>query len=208
MKDTQRETLGLLVIMKAKLGKEQEVNDFLVKGRALVDQEPQTVSWFAFQIDERTFGIYDTFAFELGRQAHLNGAVAKALLANANELLENFDANRDIQPIRVIASNHKQGIQNKGLLVRMKAKTGKSKAVESFLGMGRQLVADESGTLSWYALRLDETTYAIFDTFAENTGRDAHLNGEVAKSLMENATVNLENFKTSDIQKIDILASK
>ncbi len=208
MKNTQKEILGLLVTMKAKPGKEREVRDFLLEGRVLVDREPDTVSWFAFQMDERTFGIYDTFEFELGRQAHLNGAVAKALLANADELLEGFDANRDIQPIGVIASNHKQGIQNKGLLVRMKAKTGKSKAVESFLGMGRQLVEDESGTLSWYAFRLDESTYAIFDTFAENTGRDDHLKGEVAKGLMENASVNLENFKTSDIQKIDILASK
>ncbi|BFP39461.1 hypothetical protein FGF1_03060 [Flavobacteriaceae bacterium GF1] len=208
MKNTQKETLGLLVTMKAKPGKEQEVKDFLLGGRTLVDQEPQTVSWFAFQIDERTFGIYDTFEVEEGRQAHLTGPVAKALLANADDLLERFDAKKDIRPIHVVASNHKQGIHNKGLLVIMKAKVGKSKAVETFLDSGRQLVADEPGTLSWYALKLDDSTYAIFDTFAANTGRDAHLKGKIAQSLMEKASVNLENFKTSDIQKIDILAVK
>lgn len=208
MKDTQKENLGLLVTMKAKPGREQEVKDFLLGGRALVDLEPQTVSWFAFQIDERTFGIYDTFEVEEGRQAHLTGPVAKTLLANADNLLESFDAKKDIRPIRVVASNHKQGIHNKGLLVIMKAKVGKSKAIEAFLDSGRQLVADEPGTLSWYALKLDDTTYAIFDTFAANMGRDAHLKGKVAEALMEKATVNLENFKTSDIQKIDILAVK
>ena len=208
MKNTQKETLGLLVIMKAKPGKEEEVKDFLLGGPALVEQEPQTVSWFAFQIDERTFGIYDTFEVEAGRQAHLTGPVAKALLASAEDLLESFDAKKDIRPIRVVASNHKQGIHNKGLLVIMKAKVGKSKAVERFLDSGRQLVADEPGTLSWYALKLDDTTYAIFDTFAANPWRDAHLEGKVAQALMEKAPVNLENFKTSDIQKIDILATK
>ncbi|WP_051931316.1 putative quinol monooxygenase [Gillisia sp. Hel_I_29] len=208
MNSTKNETIGLLVIMKAKPGKEQDVKDFLLGGLALVNQEPQTVSWFAFQIDSKTFGIYDTFEVEEGRQAHLQGEVAKALLANADDLLEDFDADTDIQAIDILASNHKSGLQNKGLLVIMKSKETKTADVENFLNVGKQLVSDEPKTLSWYAIKIDATTYAIFDTFADDSGRDAHLTGKVAAALMENAPVLLEGFKPTAIQKIDIIASK
>ncbi len=208
MNSTKEETIGLLVIMKAKPGKEQEIKNFLLGGLALVNQEPQTVSWFAFQIDEKTFGIYDTFEVEEGRQAHLTGEVAKGLLANADDLLDNFNPSTDIQTIDVLASNHKSGLQNKGLLVLMKSKDTKTTDVENFLTVGKQLVSDESKTLSWYAIKVDATTYAIFDTFADDSGRDAHLTGKVAAALMKNASVLLEGFEASAIQKIDIIASK
>ncbi len=208
MKDTKKETIGLLVMMNAKAGKEKDLKNFLLGGLALVHEEPQTISWFAFQINENTFGIYDTFEVEAGRQAHLKGEVAKGLLANAGDLLENFDATTSIQPVGVIAANHGSGIQNKGLLVIMKAQKGKSENVENFLHTGKELVGAEPNTLSWYAIKLDDVTYAIFDTFTGDMGRDAHLTGKVAAALMENAPVILEGFEASAIQKIDILASK
>lgn len=208
MNSTKKETIGLLVIMKAKTGKEQDVKNFLLGGLALVNQEPQTVSWFAFQIDNNTFGIYDTFEVEEGRQAHLTGEVAKALLANAGDLLENFDPSTDIQAVDVLGSNHKSGLQNKGLLVIMKSKEAKTTDVENFLNVGKQLVGDEPKTLSWCAIKIDATTYAIFDTFADDSGRDTHLTGKVAAALMENAPVLLDGFEASAIQKIDIIASK
>lgn len=208
MDNTKKETIGLLVIMKARAGKAQAVKNFLQGGLALVNQEPETVSWFAFQIDERTFGIYDTFEIEAGRQAHLKGEVAKALLANADDLLEDFNPGTGIQTINILAANHKVGIQNKGLLVMLKAKEGKSMAVKDFLHAGKQLVNDEPKTLSWYAIEIDDTTYAIFDTFEEDEGRNAHLKGKVAASLLENAPVLLEAFTATAIQKIDVIASK
>ncbi|WP_299246218.1 hypothetical protein [uncultured Aquimarina sp.] len=208
MQNAKKETIGLLVIMKAKLGKEQDVKNFLLGGLALVNQEPQTVSWFAFQVDNNTFGIYDTFEVEEGREAHLTGEVAKALLANAGDLLENFNPSTDIQAIDVLASNHKTGLQNKGLLVIMKSKDAKTTDVENFLNVGKRLVDNEINTLSWYAIKIDTTTYAIFDTFADDSGRDAHLTGKVAAALIENAPVLLDGFEASAIQKIDIIASK
>ncbi len=208
MKHRKKETIGLLVTMKAKAGKEKEVKDFLLSGLPLVLQEPETVSWFALQIDDSTFGIYDTFEVEAGRQEHLTGEVAIALLAHADNLLESFDIKVSIRPVNVIASNHKPGTQKKGLLVIMNVKTGKSEAVENFLQTGKQLVGDEPETLAWYALKLDDTTYAIFDTFANDSGREAHLTGKVAAALMENAPIMLNDFKATAIQKVDILASK
>ena len=194
--------------MKAKIGKAQDVKKLLINGLPTVNNEQKTLSWFAFQIDENTFGIYDTFELETGRQAHLKGEVAKTLLANADHLLENFDINVSITPIDVLASNHKFGTQNKGLLVIMEAKMNTSKAVENFLQIGKQLVENEPETLSWYAIKLNDTKYAIFDTFADDKGRDAHLTGKVAMALMENAPTILKGFEASAIKKIDILASK
>lgn len=204
----KNEKIGLLVTMTAKPGKEQAVKEFLFGGLSLVNAEPKTESWFAFQIDGITFGIYDTFEAEEGRQDHLTGEVAKALLANADDLLENFDASRDIKTVNLLASNHKTGNQNNGLLVIMKSKKGKNGEVEDFLQAGKTLVGDEPATLSWYAFKINENTYAIFDTFSDESGRDAHLTGEVAAALMENAPIILEGFEASAIQKTIILACK
>lgn len=78
---------GLFVKLTAKPGKEAEVEAFLNGGLALVNEEPLTVTWYAVKFDESTFGIFDTFDSDEGRDAHLNGKVAAALMANAADLL-------------------------------------------------------------------------------------------------------------------------
>lgn len=78
--------LGLLVRLESKPGKEQEVEKFLRGGLALVQQEPETAIWFALRMGPSTFGIFDAFPNEAGRQAHLAGKVAEALFAKAPEL--------------------------------------------------------------------------------------------------------------------------
>ena len=79
--------LALLARLEAKPGKEQEVADFIKSALPLAEQEPATVSWYALQLGPSTFGIFDTFENEEGRQAHLGGEIAKALMAKAPELL-------------------------------------------------------------------------------------------------------------------------
>lgn len=78
---------ALYVELKAKPGKEEQVAAFLASARSLVLAEPATVAWFAVRFDKATFAIFDAFDDEAGRTAHLNGAVAAALMANAAELL-------------------------------------------------------------------------------------------------------------------------
>jgi quinol monooxygenase YgiN len=80
-------TVGLLVTLQAREGKTDELAEFLASARALVESEPETLSWFGFRIDESRFGIFDTFADSTGRAEHLDGPVAEALLAKADELL-------------------------------------------------------------------------------------------------------------------------
>src|SRR5262245_27527025 len=79
--------VGLLATLKAKPGKEEAVASLLQGALPLANSEARTVVWFAFRIDRSTFGIYDAFADDDGRTAHLTGAIAKALMAKADELL-------------------------------------------------------------------------------------------------------------------------
>ena len=79
--------VSLYVELKAKPGKEEEVASFLASAKSLVDAEPGTVTWFAVRFDQNTFAIFDAFDDEAGRDAHLAGKVAEALMANADALL-------------------------------------------------------------------------------------------------------------------------
>jgi quinol monooxygenase YgiN len=79
--------LALYVHLEAKPGKEKDVEAFLLSGLPLVEEEPATIAWFALKMGPSTFGIFDAFPDEAGRDAHLNGKVAAALMAKAGELL-------------------------------------------------------------------------------------------------------------------------
>ena len=79
--------LALLVRLEAKPGKEKELEDLLTGALAMAQKEPGTIHWFALRIGPSTFGIFDSFENEGGRQAHLNGPIAAALVAKAPELL-------------------------------------------------------------------------------------------------------------------------
>jgi quinol monooxygenase YgiN len=93
--------VALWVRLDAKPGKEKEVADFLRGGLAIVQEEPATTAWFAIQLAPSTFGIFDAFPNEAGRQAHLSGRVAAALMAKASELLAKPPA---IEKIDVLAA--------------------------------------------------------------------------------------------------------
>lgn len=79
--------VSLYVELKARPGKEEAVATFLAGARSLVEAEPGTIAWFAVRFDSETFAIFDAFNDETGREAHLAGQVAAALMAQADELL-------------------------------------------------------------------------------------------------------------------------
>jgi quinol monooxygenase YgiN len=81
--------------LEAKPGKEKELEEFLKSAQPLAQREPGTISWYAIKMGPGKYGIFDTFADENGRNAHLNGEIAKALFAKAGDLLaaaRNFQA--------------------------------------------------------------------------------------------------------------------
>jgi quinol monooxygenase YgiN len=92
------------------------------------------------------------------------------------------------------------------LYVQLEAKPGKEQEVASFLSNARSMVNNEPDTMAWFALRLGPTTFAIFDAFANERGREAHLQGRVATDLMSKAPQLFA--KTPEIRRIDVIADK
>ena len=93
-----------------------------------------------------------------------------------------------------------------GLYVQLDARPGKETELQKFLEGGLPLANAEPATTAWFALKLGPSTFAIFDAFADDAGRQAHLTGKIAAALMEKAPELLA--KPPTIQKIDVLAAK
>lgn len=93
--------LAFLARFQAKPGKEEEVAKFLEVAREMAKKETTTIHWYAFRLSHNTFGVFDTFHDEDGRQKHLSGPIAQALMARAPEL---FSAPPSIEPVDVLGS--------------------------------------------------------------------------------------------------------
>jgi len=92
-----------------------------------------------------------------------------------------------------------------GLLVTLEARPGKEAAAEAFLKSAQPLALNEKGTLKWYAFKLGPAKFGIFDTFANEAGRNAHLTGDIAKALGERAN---EFFAVPpQVEKVEVLAN-
>jgi quinol monooxygenase YgiN len=94
----------------------------------------------------------------------------------------------------------------RSLFVKLQANPGKEAELAKFLAAALPLAQDEKGTVHWFALKFDERTYGIFDTFQDDAGRDAHLSGPIAAALMKKAGELLA--APPSIEKVELLASK
>ena len=93
-------TLGILALLEARPGKGSELAEFLKAGRELAVAEQGTVTWYAFKISDTSYGIFDTFATDDARTAHINGQIPAALAQVSADLL---DRAPDIQPVNLVA---------------------------------------------------------------------------------------------------------
>jgi quinol monooxygenase YgiN len=92
------------------------------------------------------------------------------------------------------------------LYVKLEAKPGKEAEVEAFLRSGLEIVEGEPATIAWFAIKMGGSTYAIFDAFPDEAGRQAHLSGQVAAALTAKASELLA--EPPSIEKVDVLAAK
>jgi quinol monooxygenase YgiN len=110
--------VGLLVRVEARPGREPEVERFLRGALAIVQEEPDTLAWFALRLGPSTFAIFDAFPDDAGRQAHLAGGVAAALMARARELLMGPPS---IEWVDVLAAKHPSSTRTVRALTEMSA---------------------------------------------------------------------------------------
>ncbi|KAF8632401.1 hypothetical protein AX17_004842 [Amanita inopinata Kibby_2008] len=187
--------LGLLVPLVSRIEQIPIVEEFLKGTVSLVRREPETIRWFALKYgnsDSNRFAIFDTFASESGRTAHLSGDVAKALVENSPLLLSERP---EIGQVNILASKEmKVGGEGLtaglavGLQVLLLAKHDQVPAVREFLKSARPLVEAEEGTPFWYAIEFPGTnSFAIIDFFPSEEAKKAHLNGKVAEALFSRA---------------------
>jgi len=199
-------TKGLLVRMEIKPGKDAEVEGFLRSALSKLDYEPATSAWFAVRFGRSEYGIFDAFPDEAGRQAHLGGAVARGLMERVGTF---FSEAPRIQPLDVLASKLPDSPPAepvaKGLLLTFRARTGHEPQVEQFLRDAQGFVRQEPKTTSWFALRLADGEYGIFDAFPDNGGRFTHLTGHVPRELAKHALTLLGGFP--EMHLLSVVAS-
>ena len=199
-------THGLLVRLDAQASQAGATEEFLKSAPSMVQAEPGTAAWFAVRFGKHDFGIFDAFAGESGRLAHLQGDVAASVFANAARLLNRQPA---VETVEVIASKMPDTLANQkvtcGLLLGFQAKKGNELKVEQFLRNAQPLVLQETDTLAWFALRWPDGRYGIFDVFPDHGARFAHLTGHVTRELTMQAFTLLGGMPSMDM--LDVLAS-
>ena len=125
--------------------------------------------------------------------------------ARARDVSAISSAQGQIQSVGNNSTEESNSMEAIGLLVTLEARPGKEADAEAFLKSAQPLALNESGTLKWYAIKLGPGKFGIFDTFANEGGRNAHLTGEIANALGARAN---ELFATPpQIEKVEILAS-
>ncbi|MFK8052161.1 MAG: hypothetical protein AB8F65_04255 [Woeseiaceae bacterium] len=194
-------------------------SQFLTGAAPLVKKtEPDTKLWFALQGEsENELAIFDIFNDEAARDAHFAGEVASALKANATTLVDGGWENGVVANV-----NHAQVLSEKAPVnlydaetatyIKVQAAPGQGDSLAELLTAAGPIVAlTEPKTLYWVALRLDQENFAIFDIFADESGREAHFAGKVAGLLKEQSPILVasgwEDGVVANVSNYTILAS-
>ncbi len=206
--------------IEAAKGQEANLSHLLSSAAELVRKtEPETLQWMAIKENDKSFRIIDFFENDSGRSKHFGGQVAAALKNQSSDLVAGgWDKGvlANVQNSQVLAGFVRPlNSENAKLAsyITLKAKQGQAENLASFLKAGADLVEQtEPKTLVWYALQLDNSTFAIYDVFASAEGRDDHFNGKVAAALKENAEKLVEGSREkgvlANIRHYDVLSSK
>jgi quinol monooxygenase YgiN len=198
---------GLLVRLESRDETKSELDSFLKSALPLALEEPATTAWFAVHFGGKEYGIFDVFPDETGRQAHLDGPIAKALMTRGLALLSKPPR---IQRLDIIASKlpatQVTQVDTKAVLLTFQAKPEHEDRLYNFLREAKPWVDEEPDTTAWFSMRLDDGKFGIFDTFPDQAGRLKHVAGRVARELATHALPLLGG--VPDPEFLDVLAEK
>ncbi len=204
--------------LTAKHEQVKNLTDFLSEGAALVTKtEPNTLYWHALKKTDGSFGIFDVFPNEAGRNEHFAGQVAAALSANAETLVDHgWDPGVVANITNSTVLSYKKPSESsasatQATYIVLNAQAGKEHALEELLtGAAPVIKENEPKTLLWTSLKLNNNTFGIFDTFTDESGREAHFSGQVAAALKAQAddlvAGGWENGVLKNIHNFDVIA--
>ncbi len=182
------------IAMPAAAGQTEVFAEFLAGAAPIVKEtEPGTELWFALQ-DGDTLAIFDIFVDDRARNAHFSGAVAAALNENADALVAGgWDAGvvANINNSNVLSAKAPVDLYTAttATYIAIEAASGKADDLAALLTAAGPIVTEtEPKTLFWVALQIDENNFAIYDIFADNSGREGHFAGQVAGLLNAQAS--------------------
>ena len=177
---------ALFVGIEAGPTHQEDAAEFLRGALEPVEHEQDTRHWYALRFGPADFAIFDTFPGNAGRLKHLFGTVGRALVVKTFTILNGLP---EIEPADILALKvpAADALPRLALHVPLEARDGAEEEVARFLQGAQSAVEREPGTLSWYALRLGKTRFAILDTFADEAGRETHLSGEIGTALSGSA---------------------
>ncbi|BCZ97590.1 TPA: hypothetical protein GDC93_06795 [Legionella pneumophila] len=200
MKQYHQINEATMITMKSKLPNSSEFEKFLESGGQLVKQtEPDTKVWFALKGNDNSLMIFDAFYDSKGREAHFAGQVAKALKNNSEQLvLEGWENGvlKNIVNSKVLASKLPARAVPVTLAnyIEFTANDGKSEQLAALLSNAAEIVdKTEPQTAYWFALQMNDNTFAIFDAFSDESGQKAHFSGKVALSLKNHSELLIKN---------------
>jgi quinol monooxygenase YgiN len=193
--------------LEVKPGNDAVAEDVLRSALPMVRAEAATTAWFAIRFGRSEYGIFDVFADDAGRDAHLVGPVARALAEAGDTVFARAPRTQklDVLADKLPATSSGEPV-TKALLLTFKAKSGHESQVEQFLRDAQPLVEQEPKTVAWFAVRLDDGRFGIFDVFPDNGGRFAHLTGHVPRELAKHALSLLGS--VPDIEMLDVVEAK
>jgi quinol monooxygenase YgiN len=195
-------TKALLFRMESQTD-EDTMDTFLEDLSAEISWEKTTQAWFGIRYMRGEFGVFVCFHDEAGREAHLAAASATKFFAAEHRLMT---APPRTAKLDVLACKMPPVLENvtKGLVLRFKAKAGKEAEVAQFLRDAKAYADKETGTLAWFAIQYDESHFGIFDVFADNGARFAHLTGHIPRELAKNAFTLLGGMP--EMHLVDVMA--
>lgn len=197
---TAQITKANLITFEANKNKQHEVSEFLKKGANIVSQtEKDTIKWYALTQNNNQFAIFDSFTNAKAQAKHFEGKVANALHQAANNLIKNgWDRGivNNINDYNVLATSLSKKnckMATEATYIILHAKPGMEKQLEDLLINAANIInKTEPDTLYWTSLKLNSKTFAIFDTFTHNQGRNKHFNGKVAATLKNKSSSLIE----------------
>ena len=196
---------AMFIEIEAKSESQDEIANFLRNAVDAAEHEPDTRDWYALRFDAQHFALFDTFDGHLGRLKHIAGEIGRGLVVKSFTSLSGLP---DMSSSEIVAAKLPNGTTQArlALYVPIETRLGQGRDFGEMLVAAKQMADAEPGTIAWYALRSGPNDFAIIDFFADEEGRQAHLNGPIAAALKEQVGRFLDVMP--EIRQAEVLASK